>query len=102
MEKPLELHKLHPVFLRDLYSVPWFLTFDMNDINYKINFVNENLHSLFNFHAPIIEFMSRAKKPWITDNIKFIKKLGHNALTLNSFLPATQTGFKVGHGCITY
>jgi len=63
-------------FLTDLYSIPFFTIFDMQDIDDKLVFLVQNINFLFDLHAPLRTTTFKGKnKPWVTDNLKQISKL---------------------------
>jgi len=63
------------IFLTDLYSIPWFYIFDINDIDQKVEFLTSNLIALFDMHAPFVtRTFTRPYKPWITENMKLLIK----------------------------
>lgn len=67
-------------FYTDLRSIPFEMMFDMRDVSDKLNFLNENLLSLFNFHAPLRTIkITKKPSPWITDNIRLLISLRDKA-----------------------
>lgn len=69
-------------FESDLRVIPWNKLRDIKTIDDKVAFLNSNLITLFDKHAPFRT--TRVKKkptPWITDNIKFMIRLRNKALS---------------------
>lgn len=66
----------------DLHSIPWNNLYDLETIDDKVTFLNENLIILQDKHIPAVT--RRFKKqfnPWMTDNIKLLISLRNKALT---------------------
>ena len=69
-------------FNQDLQQIPFFLIYDMDNIDDKCSFFTNSILTLFDLHAPI-QTVSKSKhsfSPWITDNIKLMQKLRDKAL----------------------
>lgn len=67
-------------FIADLYTLNWYHIFDIEDVNNKVDFFNNNLNYLLNLHAPLREVNVKKKStPWLTYNIKEMIKLKENA-----------------------
>lgn len=70
----------HEFFLNDLYAIPWYFIYDIDSIDDKISFLNNNLLRLFDLHAPLVTItITKPLQPWITDNIKLMIKLRNKA-----------------------
>lgn len=69
-------------FNSELHSIPWNVLYDLDTIDGKVTYFNESLMYLQNRHAPIVtRTFYKPHKPWITDNIKYLKNLRNKALT---------------------
>jgi len=69
-------------FYNDVCSVPWFVIFDLDNVDDKVAFLNDNVTRLFDFHAPIVSRQVRGpSKPWITPNVKRTMKERNKART---------------------
>lgn len=69
-------------FLNDLQSTNWGLLYDMQDVNSKLSFFNEQLINIFDKHAPFkISIVKKKPAPWLTDNLRFMMKLRDKALS---------------------
>lgn len=67
-------------FYADLMSIPFENIYDINDIDAKVHFLNENILYLFNMHAPIKTIkITKKYAPWITENIRFLMSLRDKA-----------------------
>jgi len=63
-------------FLYDLRAIPWFLLYEIVDVNDKLTFFNDSINMLFDVHAPYVTRRFNAPhKPWLTDNVRYIKHL---------------------------
>lgn len=69
-------------FQTDLENAPWHLLYQIEDIDHKVLFLTETIMNIFDKHAPLKVSKDRRKPycPWITDNIKLMKKLRNQAL----------------------
>lgn len=66
---------LHEQFQSDLKSIPWRNIYDLNDINEKISFINSNLITLLDLHAPLKTIrITKKYAPWLTENLKLMMK----------------------------
>jgi len=67
-------------FKQDLEAIPWHVMFSMTCCDTMVSFLNENIISLFNFHAPLRHsIFHRPKAPWITGTIKIMQSLRNKA-----------------------
>lgn len=67
-------------FYADLTSINFDVIYDLNNVNDKLNFLNENILNLLNIHAPIITIRITKKfSPWITDNLRLLISLRNKA-----------------------
>jgi len=56
-----------------LRSIPWETIFDLNNIDAKLEFLNNNLNFLLDCHAPLkSRTFKHSYKPWITHNIRLM------------------------------
>lgn len=68
-------------FLTDLKSIPWKNIYDIENIDDKISFVNDNLMAVLNIHAPRkFSRITKNNSPWLTENIKTMIRLRNKAL----------------------
>lgn len=68
-------------FESELKSIPWNNIYLLETIDEKVNFFNNNLLLLINFHAPLKTVKSKkSASPWLTDNIRKLMGLRDNAL----------------------
>lgn len=68
-------------FLADLFLVHWDLIYQIENVNDKIKYLNENIIKLFDIHAPITTIkVSKPKAPWLTDVIKIMIKTRNKLL----------------------
>ncbi|KAI4455891.1 hypothetical protein MML48_8g00001084 [Holotrichia oblita] len=69
----------YDAFLLDLQRMPFHFMFNMS-VDNKIIFFIQQILSLFDHHAPIRKVrITKCKKPWITENIKFLQNLRNRA-----------------------
>lgn len=69
------------ILYEHLQAIPWRNIFDIDNIDDKITFFNENMKLLMDIHAPLKTcIFKKPYKPWITDNIKLLINLKHKAL----------------------
>lgn len=60
-------------FLIDLFSVPWNTVYDLNNIDSKVDFLTNEMISIFDKHAPkLTKKVTKPFNPWLTDNLKLI------------------------------
>ena len=65
----------------DLFEIPWYIIFDLNSVDEKVDYLINNLTYLFEVHAPMITSrFTRPYAPWITDNIKIMISIRDKAL----------------------
>lgn len=63
-----------------LQSIPWRNIYDVDDIDGKVSFFNENINILMDIHAPFkTSTFNKFHKPWVTDNVKLIMNLRDKA-----------------------
>lgn len=68
-------------FLADLTSLPWHNIIVQDDIDKKIELFNEYVIAAFDKNAPIItRRVTKPPAPWLTDNLKLLKKERNKAL----------------------
>lgn len=69
-------------FQLDLEGAPWHNIFLLNNIDTKVAFLTNTILSIFDIHAPVQvkKGVIRPYTPWMTDNIKFMKRLKNQAL----------------------
>lgn len=68
-------------FLNDLNDIPWNNMLYTQSIDQKVDFLNKNIISLFDKHAPIKTIrVSKPKAPWLTDVVKIMIKERNKAL----------------------
>lgn len=68
-------------FLTDLNATPFWLMYEENNINDKVNLFSSLIINLFDIHAPLRTVrITKKKSPWLTDNIKLMIKLRNRAL----------------------
>nr|CAI5864412.1 unnamed protein product [Callosobruchus analis] len=69
------------VLYDELQSIPWRNVYDIDNIDGKVEFFNENITILMDRHAPSRTCnFTKPYKPWITSNITFLIKLQEKAL----------------------
>nr|CAI5824394.1 unnamed protein product [Callosobruchus analis] len=69
------------VLYDELQSIPWRNVYDIDNIDGKVEFFNENITILMDRHAPLRTCnFTKPHKPWITSNIKMLIKLQDKAL----------------------
>lgn len=58
-------------FYADLKSIPWQNIYQLNNIDKKVDFVNTNIITLLDIHAPFKTLrITKPYAPWMTDTIK--------------------------------
>lgn len=68
------------MFYQELLQLPLQYLMQINDVNDKIAFLNEQLLCLFDKHAPVKTIkITNKKTPWITDNVRLMMKLRDKA-----------------------
>lgn len=69
-------------FQIDLENIPWHLIYETDDIESMVSFLATEILTLFNVHAPlkVVRHRVSAHCPWITDNVRLMKKLRNEAL----------------------
>lgn len=68
-------------FELDLFSIPWYSIFDMNNSDDKVLFLTSNIIQLVDRHAPLITSrFTKPPAPWLTDNIRLMISLKEKAL----------------------
>lgn len=68
-------------FNMNLELIPWNNILQLNNIDEKILFFNENLLQLYNSHVPVkTAKFTKPPAPWLTDTVKLMQKLRDNAL----------------------
>lgn len=68
-------HFNYEEFVSDLYKVPWFLIYDLPNVDLKLAFLNSNILRTLEKHAPIKQYVfTRPPAPWITYNVKLMMK----------------------------
>lgn len=66
-------HFEYEKFQTDLFQIPWYVMFDLNSVDEKLDYLVNNLIYLFDIHAPMTTSrFTRPYAPWITDNIKIM------------------------------
>lgn len=61
----------HKQFENDLRSIPWNNIYDLQDIDSKVNFINENIMCLLDLHAPFRTYrITKPYAPWLTATIR--------------------------------
>ena len=74
--KTIDNHQLYA----HLQSIPWDNIYDLDNIDSKVNFFNENITVLMDLHAPLKTCVfKKSYKPWITDDIKELIKIKNKA-----------------------
>lgn len=67
-------------FLMDLYRMPFFHIFDLDNANIKADFLTQLVLAVLDVHVPLkLIKKSRTPCPWITDTIKHMQKLRDKA-----------------------
>lgn len=62
-------------FQCDLKSIPWRNIYDLNTIDEKISFINDNLLTLLDIHAPLKTIrITKKYAPWLNQNLKLMMK----------------------------
>lgn len=65
----------------DLLTVPWHQIYDIENVNDKVSFLNDNLLFLIDLHAPLkTARFNKPPSPWLTDNIRLMMSLRDKAL----------------------
>lgn len=68
-------------FELDLFSIPWYIIFDLNNIDEKLDFLVNNILYLFDLHSPFVTSRcTKTSAPWLTDNIKLMCSMRDRAL----------------------
>lgn len=68
-------------FYNDCKTVIWNDILKMNNINDKVEFINKNIITLYDKHAPIKPTSAHNHySPWITDVIKIMQRKRNKAL----------------------
>lgn len=71
----------YDTFLQNLHAIEWNQVLYLDNINSKVEFINNNILRLFNYHAPIKTIKCNKKPaPWCTDNIKVLITLRNASL----------------------
>ena len=59
----------------DLQSIPWRNIFDIEAVEDKVGFLNDNLRVLLDLHAPYKTVVpNRVHKPWVTENVRLLMR----------------------------
>lgn len=85
------------LFREDLLQTPFYLIYDINNVNEMAEMLNDFLTSLLDRHMPLVSAkFTRPPAPWITDTIKVMQKIRDNALKKfkKSNLPAHWDYYK--------
>lgn len=68
-------------FEEDLYAIPFYNIFDINNVDDKVSFLVDNLISLFDRHAPsVTKRFTKPPAPWLTDIIRTMINIRDRAL----------------------
>lgn len=77
-------------FQHELELVQWDCILEMQTVDEKVKFVNENVLKHFDFYAPLkTGTFSKPKSPWLTDNIRLLINLRDKAY--NKFKKTKKT-----------
>lgn len=69
-------------FLKDLNNIQWDNIFYLRNIDLKLDFLTENILSLFNKHSPFVTSrITKPYSPWLTDTIRQMMKERDKALS---------------------
>lgn len=72
----------HTRFQADLRCISWHNIYDIENVDDKLQFLNENIIQIFDYHAPLKTFRcTKPFSPWYTDNIKLMCCLRDKALS---------------------
>lgn len=67
-------------FESDLFSIPFYLMYDMDNVDIMASFLNDHLVNLLNHHMPLITSrLTRAPAPWRTETIRIMQDLRDRA-----------------------
>lgn len=80
-----KIHKYHTyrdfskfnneTFLQDLDNINWQMYYRSNSSNFKVDFLNTSITTLFDRHAPLVTArITKKPAPWLTDVIKLLIK----------------------------
>lgn len=76
----------HVHFRADLLSIPWNNIYHMDDVNRKVQFLNDGIIALLNLHAPYKTYrITKKYAPWLTGTLREMMLLRDNALKLYKF-----------------
>lgn len=74
--KDFDEHKFFALF----HSINWNYIYQLNDVNSMVEFLNENIISIFNINAPLRTVrVTKPPAPWLTYNIREMMKVRDKA-----------------------
>lgn len=74
-------HLNYTRFSDDLKSIPWNNIYDIDDIDGKVTFLNNNIIALLDIHAPFKTYkITKKYAPWLTDTLREMMRLRDDAL----------------------
>jgi len=63
------------LFSEHLRNIPWYIIFDLPNVNDKMEFLNANILFLFDLYAPFTtRTFTKPATPWMTDNLRTLIK----------------------------
>lgn len=70
----------YKTFEFDLFQIPFYFLYDMNDVNLMADFLNDQLSRLMDFHIPLITSrFVKSPAPWLTQTIRDMQRLRNKA-----------------------